>query len=130
MRVFKADGKTPGSNWELHVILARLSLGEGCRIPAEEGKRVEIGGKTGGQGVSLEVDGRLREAEDGIRETRVVLSHNADRKSVGWGKRGDLGGARIIKKKNHNYTYTNRSTTAAYCDPHSSSYIHNCHNLS
>ena len=51
------------------------------------------------------------QAGEGIRETRVVLPHTTDRKSVVEGRRVDLGGRRINKKKKKNkqreHTQTN-----------------------
>ena len=50
------DVKSPGSTWELHLILASLSLVEGGRIPGVAVKCVEIWRNTGGEGGPLDED--------------------------------------------------------------------------
>ncbi len=52
----KADVKARGYTWELHLILAGLSLGEGGRIRGVAVKCVEIGKNTGGEGGPLDED--------------------------------------------------------------------------
>jgi len=52
----KSDVKSPGSTWELHLILASLSLVEGGRIPGVAVKCVEIWRNTGGEGGPLDED--------------------------------------------------------------------------
>ncbi len=49
-----SDVKSPGSTWELHLILASLSLVEGGRIPGVAVKCVEIWRNTGGEGGPVE----------------------------------------------------------------------------
>ncbi len=55
-RFVKSDVKSPGSTWELHLILASLSLVEGGRIPGVAVKCVEIWRNTGGEGGPLDED--------------------------------------------------------------------------
>ena len=45
--------KSPGSTWELLLILAGLSSGEDGGIPSVEVKFVDIGKNTGGEGGEL-----------------------------------------------------------------------------
>ena len=52
----KLNVKSPGSTWELHLILASLSLVEGGRIPGVAVKCVEIWRNTGGEGGPLDED--------------------------------------------------------------------------
>ncbi len=51
-----SDVKSPGPTWELHLILASLSLVEGGRIPGVAVKCVEIWRNTGGEGGPLDED--------------------------------------------------------------------------
>ncbi len=46
--------KSPGSTWELLLILAGLSSGEDGGIPSVEVKFVDIGKNTGGEGGHLD----------------------------------------------------------------------------
>jgi hypothetical protein len=45
--------KSPGSTWELRMILRRLKTGEDGGIPSVEVKFVDIGKNTGGEGGHL-----------------------------------------------------------------------------
>ncbi len=70
--------KSPGSTWELHLILASLSLVEGGRIPGVAVKCVEIWRNTGGEGGPLdETDAQVRKrGEQTGLDTLVVHAVN------------------------------------------------------
>ncbi len=53
-RIVKSDVKAPGSTWELHLILAVLSVVEGGRIPSVAVKCVDIRRNTSGEGGPLD----------------------------------------------------------------------------
>ncbi len=53
-RTVKSDVKVPGSTWELHLILAVLSVVEGGRIPSVVVKCVDIRRNISGEGGPLD----------------------------------------------------------------------------
>ena len=70
--------KSPGSTWELHLILASLSLVEGGRIPGVAVKCVEIWRNTGGEGgpwTKTDAHARKRGEQTGL-DTLVVHALN------------------------------------------------------